>query len=78
MEVSKQMKFDTDCTIVPPNVYGKLGKFGNLPVGEVWSQKGKIITVVNRETGKEESQHYPVKQKANGKVVCDVSVGGYT
>ncbi len=78
IEVSKQIKFDTDCTIVPPNVYGNRGKFGNLPVGEVWSQKGKIINVVNTETGKEERQHYPMKQKANGKVVCDVTVGGYT
>ena len=78
VEVSKQVKFDTDCVIVPPNVYGKPGKFGNLPVGEVWSQKGKTIQVVNRETGKEENQHYPVKQVANGKVVCDVTVGGYS
>jgi len=76
--VEKQTKFDTDCTIVPPNVYGKPGKFGNLPVGEVWSQKGEIIHVINRETGKEGSQHYPVKQIANGKVVCDVTAGGYT
>lgn len=75
--VAKQMKFDTDCIIVPPNVYGKPGKFGNIPVGEVWSQKGEIIRVVNRETGKEESQHYPVKQIANGIVVCDVTAGGY-
>jgi hypothetical protein len=78
VEVSKQVKFDTDCIIVPPNVYGKPGKFGNLPVGEVWSQKGEIIQVVNKETGKEESQHYPVKQVANGTLVCDVTAGGYT
>jgi leucyl aminopeptidase (aminopeptidase T) len=78
IDVPKQMKFDTDCVIVPPNVYGNPGKFGNLPVGEVWSQKGEIIKVVNTETGKEESQHYPVKQRASGKVVCDITVGGYT
>jgi leucyl aminopeptidase (aminopeptidase T) len=54
------------------------GKFGNLPVGEVWSQKGKIIQVQNKQTGKMENQHYPVKQNANGKLVCDVTVGGYT
>jgi aminopeptidase len=72
------VKFDTDCVIVPPNVYGKPGKFGNLPVGEVWSQKGEIIQVVNKETGKEESQHYPVKQVANGTLVCDVTAGGHT
>ncbi len=77
VEVSKQIKFDTDCVIVPPNVYGGVGKFGNLPVGEVWSQKGKIIKAMNAETGKQETQNYPVKQKANGKVVCDVTVGGY-
>ncbi|MDX1814218.1 MAG: hypothetical protein R3319_05455 [Candidatus Bathyarchaeia archaeon] len=77
VEVPKQVKFGTDCVIVPPNLYGKPGKFGNLPVGEVWSQKGKIMQVVNKETGKEENQHYPVKQIANGKVVCDVAVGGY-
>jgi leucyl aminopeptidase (aminopeptidase T) len=78
VEVSEQVKFDTDCIIVPPNVYGKPGKFGNLPVGEVWSQKGEIIQVANKETGKEESQHYPVKQVANGTLVCDVTAGGYT
>lgn len=78
VEMSNQVKFDTDCVIVPPNIYGGPGKFGNLPVGEVWSQKGEIIKVLNRETGIEENQHYPVKQVANGRVVCDVSVGGYT
>lgn len=78
VEVSEQVKFDTDCIIVPPNVYGGPGKFGNLPVGEVWSQKGKIIKVVNTETGREETQNYPVKQKANGKIVCDVTAGGYS
>lgn len=77
VEVGKQVKFDTDCVIVPPNVYGKPGKFGNLPVGEVWLQKGKVIQVVNKETGKVENQHYPVKQTANGILVCDVTVGGY-
>jgi aminopeptidase len=78
VEVPKQVKFDTDCIIVPPNVYGTPGKFGNLPVGEVWSQKGEIIQVTNKETGKKESQHYPVKQVANGRLVCDVTAGGYT
>jgi len=77
VEVPKQVKFDTDCIIVPPNVYGKPGKVGNLPVGEVWSDKGEIIQVLNKETGKEESQHYPIKQIANGKLVCDVTAGGY-
>jgi hypothetical protein len=77
IKVPKQVKFDTDCIIVPPNVYGKPGKVGNLPVGEVWSDKGKTIQVLNEETGKEESHHYPVKQIANGKLVCDVTAGGY-
>ena len=77
VEVPKQVKFDTDCIIVPPNVYGKPGKVGNLPVGEVWSDKGETIQVLNRETGKEESQHYPIKQIANGKLVCDVTAGSY-
>jgi leucyl aminopeptidase (aminopeptidase T) len=77
VEVPKRVKFDTDCIIVPPNVYGKPGKFGNLPVGEVWADRGEIIKVLNRETGKTESQHYPLKQTANGKVVCDVTAGGY-
>jgi hypothetical protein len=75
--VPRQVKFDTDCIIVPPNVYGKPGKVGNLPVGEVWSDKGETIRVLNKETGKEESHHYPVKQNANGKLVCDVTAGGY-
>jgi len=77
VEVPKQVKPDTDCIIVPPNVYGKPGKMGNLPVGEVWLDKGEIIQVLNKETGKTESQHYPVKQIANGKLVCDVTAGGY-
>ncbi len=78
IEIAKQTKFDTDCIIIPPNIYGKPGKFGNLPVGEVWLQKGEIIQVLNKHTGKQESHHYPVKQKANGKVVCDVTIGGYS
>jgi hypothetical protein len=77
VEVPKQVKPDTDCIIVPPNVYGKPGKMGNLPVGEVWLDKGEIIQALNKETGKTESQHYPVKQIANGKLVCDVTAGGY-
>jgi hypothetical protein len=77
IRVPKQVKFDTDCTIVPPSVYGYPGKFGNLPVGEVWSEKGEIIEVTNRETGRQEKQNYPVKQIANGKLVCDVTAGGY-
>ena len=78
IEVRKQVRFDSDCIIVPPNIYGKPGKFGNLPVGEVCMQKGKIIQVVNKDTGEKESQHYPVKQVANGRLVCDVTAGGYT
>ena len=77
IEVPEQLKFDTDCIIMPPNVYGKPGKVGNLPVGEVWSEKGEVIQVLNKETGKKENQHYPVKQIANGKLVCDVTAGGY-
>jgi hypothetical protein len=77
VEVPEQVKFDTDCIIVPPNVYGKPGKSGNLPVGEVCSEKGEIIKVLNKETGKTESQNYPLKQTANGTVICDVTAGGY-
>jgi len=77
VEVPKEVKFDTDCIIVPPNVYGQPGKFGNLPVGEVWSEKSEIITLLNKENGKEERHHYPVRQEANGRVVCDVTAGGY-
>jgi len=71
------VKFETDCIIVPPNVYGKLGKFGNLPVGEVWAEKGMFIEVQDKETGKKVTQHYPVKLTANGTWVCDVCIGGY-
>jgi len=77
VDVPDQVRFDTDCSIVPPNIYGMPGKFGNLPIGEVWSQKSQIIQVLNRQTGKMESQHYPVKQIVNGKLVCDVSAGGF-
>lgn len=78
VEVPEEVKFDTDCIIVPPNVYGQPGKFGNLPVGEVWSEKSEIVTLINKENGKEECYHYPVRQKANGRVVCDVTAGGYS
>jgi aminopeptidase len=78
IQVPAEVKFDTDCTIIPPNIYGKPGKFGNLPVGEVWSQKDEIIQVLNKSTGKKESQSYPVKQTAQGKLVCDMTAGGYS
>lgn len=71
------VKFETDCIIVPPNVYGKLGKYGNLPIGEVWAEKGKFIEVQDKKTGKKVTQHYPVKLVANGTWVCDVCIGGY-
>jgi aminopeptidase len=77
VEIPDVVKFDTDCTIVPPNVYGGPGRFGNLPVGEVWSQKDELIKVVNKETGKVETQSYPVKHRADGVLVCDVAAGGY-
>lgn len=77
IEIPRSVKFDTDCTIVPPNVYGGPGKFGNLPVGEVWAQRDEIIRVSSNATGEIEIQSYPVKQLANGRVVCDVTAGGY-
>lgn len=77
VEIPETVKFETDCIIVPPNVYGKPGKFGNLPVGEVWAEKGKFIEVQDRETGEKATQHYPVKLTANGTWVCDVCIGGY-
>lgn len=78
VEIPQEIKFDTDCTIIPPNIYGRRGKFGNLPVGEVWSQKDEIIDATNKETGKTEKQSYPVKHIADGILVCDVTAGGYT
>ncbi len=78
VEVPPQIKFDTDCIITAPNIYGKPGKFGNLPVGEVWSQRDETIEVTNKQTGKTEMQSYPVKHVANGTLVCDVAVGGFT
>lgn len=77
VEIPEEVVFDTDCTISPPNAYGGLGRFGNLPVGEVWSQKDLLIDVVNKQTGKTESQSYPVKHPADGVLVCDVAAGGY-
>lgn len=77
IEIPKGVVFDTDCVIVPPNVYGGAGRFGNLPVGEVWSQRDKISQVVNRQTGVSEAQSYPVKHSADGVLVCDVAAGGY-
>jgi|GEM_PF-1192972 len=75
---NQQIKFDTDCTIIPPNVYGKPGKFGNLPVGELHCQKSRTIQVLNNKTKRKENQPYPLKQVANGTIFCDVTVGGYT
>jgi leucyl aminopeptidase (aminopeptidase T) len=46
-------------------------------VGEVWSQKDILIQAVNKQTGKAESQSYPVKHRADGVLVCDVAAGGY-
>jgi aminopeptidase len=77
VEIPPQVKFDTDCTITTPNIYGKPGKFGNLPVGEVWSQRDEILNVLNKETGLIEKQSYPVKHVANGVLVCDVAAGGF-
>lgn len=77
VEVPSEIVFDTDCTIIPPNAYGGPGRFGNLPVGEVWSQKDLPLEVVNKETGKKEKQTYPVKHPADGILVCDVAAGGY-
>lgn len=69
--------FETDCIIVPPDVYGHKGKFGNLPVGEVWAEKGEDLEVFDKEERKKITQHYPVKLIANGVLVCDVCAGGY-
>jgi aminopeptidase len=77
VEIPDEVVFDTDCVIVPPNAYGGPGRFGNLPVGEVWSQKDLLIEVVNRQTGQTESQSYPVRHRADGVLVCDVAAGGY-
>lgn len=77
VQIPEDVVFDTDCVIVPPNVYGGAGRFGNLPVGEVWSQRDKIIQAVNKQTGEAETQSYPVKHPADGVLVCDVAAGGY-
>jgi hypothetical protein len=77
VEVPSGLKFDTDCTIVPPNLYGGPGKFGNLPIGEVWCQKDLTTNVFNKETQKTETRSYPVKLPANGKLVCDITAGGF-
>jgi len=75
--IPEAVKFDTDCIIVPPNVYGGPGKFGNLPIGEVWALKRKFVEVLDRETGQKVTQSYPEKLVANGKWICDVCAGGY-
>lgn len=75
--IPEVVKFDTDCIIVPPNIYHKPGKFGNLPVGEVWAEKGNFVDVLDRETGRKMTQHYPVKLISDGEWICDVCAGGY-
>lgn len=77
IQIPNHLEFDTDCVLIPPNVNGNPGKFGNLPIGEVWVQRGKIIQVTNKETKQKEPHHYPEKLIANGTLVCDVTVGGY-
>lgn len=77
IQIPNHLKFDTDCLLIPPNVNGNPGKFGNLPIGEVWVQRGKIIQVTNKETKHKENHHYPEKLIANGTLVCDVTVGGF-
>jgi len=63
--VPKEVKFDTDCIIVLLMSTVNLENFGNLPVGEVWSEKSEIITLLNK--GKRERRKSSLPCQTRGK-----------
>ena len=68
---------DTDCTLIPPDVYGNPGKVGNIPVGEVFIMRRTNRQVVDKITGQTVVKEYPVSLVATGTLVCDVCVSGH-
>ncbi len=74
--IPEVVRFTTDCILTPPDVYGKIGRFGNIPVGEVWADRRISIPSLDKE-GRPVLQEYPVQLMANGIMRCDVCVGGH-
>ncbi len=69
------LRWQTDCRIVPPGVYGENGVIGNIPMGETWIERRVDLPV--RDSGTRVLRKYPVQLIADGILVCDVCVGGY-
>lgn len=77
IEIPSEFKWYTDCKIVPPGPKGEIGVFGNMPVGEIWTEERKNISVVDKDKGTVIANDYPIQLIANGELVCDVCVGMY-
>lgn len=61
-----ELKWETDCIVVPPDPYGDPGIFGNFVPGEVFIERRRQVSVAGREV------EYPIKLIGNGKIVCDI------
>lgn len=75
IKIPQEFRWDTDCRIVPPGADGEKGVFGNMPVGEIWSEKRKKVKVFDGLEKTEYEKDYPIPLLANGLLVCDVCVG---
>ena len=60
------IEFETDADMTRPFEYGKSGKVGNIPLGEVWGIKPARHYIVGDKMTK-----YPTKIPVTGRVVCD-------
>lgn len=70
IEMPHKLKWETDCAILPPGVYGDAGKVGNFPVGECFIERRQRITAKGKEVS------YPIKLPSTGRIVCDVCADG--
>lgn len=71
IQMKTSMEWQTDCNGVPPGPSSK-GKIAQFPVGEVFIEKRRQVIKDDR------SFSYPIKQNANGTVVCDLCTDGVT
>lgn len=76
--IPENVRFATDCIIKPPGVYGDIGRFGNIPVGEVCGHRRISVSIHDRKEGIDFTDEYPVKLIADGVLVGDVCVGGFS
>jgi len=70
IQIPSKVRFESDCIAVPPDIYGSPGKICNIPIGEV-----EALRRIRKNVAGEEVE-YPVKLKADGKLVCDVCADG--